>query len=81
VKGKAYRYSLVHTDAAQPVAQHPRRNGHEPRSDDAAHPVGVQHERCESPKLHPAPAAVTGAGTEDPDARLRRVKAKFPELA
>lgn len=81
VKGKAYRYSLMRTDAAQPIAQHPRRNGHEPRSDAAAHPVGVQHERCESPKLHPAPAAVTGAGTEDPDARLRRVKAKFPELA
>lgn len=80
-KGDPHRFSIVRSDAAHPVAQHPRRNSHKPRSDDAAHPVGVQHERCEPPKLHPAPAAVKGADTEDPDAALRRVTAKFPELA
>jgi hypothetical protein len=66
-KGDPYRFSMLRPDAVQPDAQH--------------HPVGVQHERCEPPKLHPAPAAVTGSGTEDPDATLRRVTAKFPELA
>lgn len=80
-KGDPYRFSMLRADTAQSDAQHPRRNGDGSRSDAAAHPVGVQHERCESPKLHHAPAAVTGAGIEDPDARLRRVKAKFPELA
>jgi AAA domain len=81
VKGKPYRFSLVRTDSAQPAAQHPRRNRAEPRSDDAAHPEGVQHERGELPKARSAPTAAADAGSDDPDATLRRVTEKFPELA
>jgi hypothetical protein len=90
-KNDPHRYSIPR-DTAQPDAQHPRRNGHEPRSDAAAHPIGVQHERCETPELFPARRAetdqpspalldATDAGSDEAEAILRRATTKFPELA
>jgi hypothetical protein len=82
-KGDPYRFSMLRIVAAQ----HPRSNGHELRSDAAAHPVGVQHERCETLEMFPAPRAETDQpspapadGTDDAEAILRRATTKFPEL-
>jgi AAA domain len=84
-KGDPYVYKKLRADAAHRTAQHLRRNGEAAAFEDAAHPVGGQHQKhAAAPSPDSVRCAVSEPSSEaddrtslDADAELDRITGKF----